>query len=415
MGCADEFAHFKKHFVPNSDEHLLFANLNTRNVFCVACNTLMTMESALYCGGKLQNMHSAAPLKTTAASAFALTPKGLINLGSTCFINVILQVLLNTPPIIRAFSEPCGSTQMCRMHRSSAKGAFLQPEVESSCMTCDFDALFVQYAAEAAHAENLALNRPLSPHPMLKSLWSSSKALAGYTQQDAHEFFISLLNDMHRHFARNNSPAADCRCLVHASFGGELQSVVTCETCNSKSSTIDPFFDLSLETTESAELADSFAMFTKKETLPENTYFCNTCRTYRLSCYKEMFIRKLPAILVIHLKRFGKNFGSKIRVPLCLDVGAFVSAAKNETNDPNEEQFAKRPPAPQSQLYSLYAAVSHYGVSGDAGHYVAFVKRHETLNEWLRLDDAFVARVPPSQLKDGAFLDGAYLLFYAKH
>jgi ubiquitin C-terminal hydrolase len=41
--------------------------------------------------------------------------------------------------------------------------------------------------------------RPFSPHQLLHSVWTHAHQLAGYDQQDAHEFFIEFINGMHEH------------------------------------------------------------------------------------------------------------------------------------------------------------------------------------------------------------------------
>ena len=46
------------------------------------------------------------------------------------------------------------------------------------------------------------------PVKLLHLVWTHAKHLAGYEQQDAHEFFISTLNILHRHssgmFSKSN-------------------------------------------------------------------------------------------------------------------------------------------------------------------------------------------------------------------
>ena len=43
---------------------------------------------------------------------------------------------------------------------------------------------------------------PLVPHVLLHMTWTQAHHLAGYEQQDAHEFFIATLNLLHRHLIR---------------------------------------------------------------------------------------------------------------------------------------------------------------------------------------------------------------------
>lgn len=40
---------------------------------------------------------------------------------------------------------------------------------------------------------------PYIPYQLLHLVWTHAKHLAGYEQQDAHEFFISTLDILHRH------------------------------------------------------------------------------------------------------------------------------------------------------------------------------------------------------------------------
>ncbi|KAF9580622.1 hypothetical protein BGW38_002657, partial [Lunasporangiospora selenospora] len=79
----------------------------------------------------------------------------------------------------------------------------------------------------------------------LHTMWMSSSDLAGYAQQDAHEFFISALNQIHA-----KSPLAKahyCNCVIHKTFAGILQSDVTCLNCANVTSAFDPILDISLD------------------------------------------------------------------------------------------------------------------------------------------------------------------------
>jgi ubiquitin carboxyl-terminal hydrolase 22/27/51 len=88
---------------------------------------------------------------------------------------------------------------------------------------------------------------PFTPHSALYAMWMSQKHLSGYSQQDAHEFFISLLDEIHKNCTTTSSHESVCNCIIHKSFGGLLQSDLTCTSCGNVSLTNDPFLDLSLE------------------------------------------------------------------------------------------------------------------------------------------------------------------------
>ena len=73
----------------------------------------------------------------------------------------------------------------------------------------------------------------------------SNAELSGYAQQDAHEFFIFALNQIHS--TSRGSTNVSCNCIIHSAFAGQLQSDVRCERCGNVTTTVDPMLDVSLE------------------------------------------------------------------------------------------------------------------------------------------------------------------------
>jgi len=86
---------------------------------------------------------------------------------------------------------------------------------------------------------------PYGPINFLTTTWKASAELSGHAQQDAHEFFISALNQIHS--TSRGSTNVSCNCVVHSTFSGQLQSDVKCERCGNITSTVDPMMDISLE------------------------------------------------------------------------------------------------------------------------------------------------------------------------
>jgi hypothetical protein len=70
-----------------------------------------------------------------------------------------------------------------------------------------------------------------------------------YSQQDAHEFFLALLDGLHVHLggAPSGPPGLSASTIIQQIFTGALQSDVTCTSCGAISTTIDPFWDISLD------------------------------------------------------------------------------------------------------------------------------------------------------------------------
>ena len=62
-----------------------------------------------------------------------------------------------------------------------------------------------------------------------------------------------------------NTNSSTCDCIVDTIFTGKLQSDVVCQTCKSVSTTIDPFWDISL---------DLPTVLTKDQTTPISLHDC---------------------------------------------------------------------------------------------------------------------------------------------
>ncbi|NXP03442.1 UBP45 hydrolase, partial [Thinocorus orbignyianus] len=142
---------------------------------------------------------------------------------------------------------------------------------------------------------------------------------------------------------------------------------------------------------------------------------------------KQLLISSVPAILILHLKRFHqaglslRKVNRHVDFPLILDLAPFCSAScKNVTDSARV-------------LYSLYGIVEHSG-SMRGGHYAAYVKvrtpskkllEHISATksvlglkeamgasggQWVYVSDAHVQMVPESRVLNAQ----AYLLFYER-
>lgn len=145
--------------------------------------------------------------------------RGLINLGNTCFMNCIVQALTHTP--------------LLRDYFLSDRHHCLFPDPKK-CLVCEMSHLFQEfYSGESS---------PHVPFKLLHLVWTHARHLAGYEQQDAHEFLIETLNVLHRHCqglsdARTQPPNGQststnkCHCIIDQIFTGGLQSDVVCQCC----------------------------------------------------------------------------------------------------------------------------------------------------------------------------------------
>ncbi|MBV94624.1 Ubiquitin carboxyl-terminal hydrolase 22, partial [Eschrichtius robustus] len=174
--------------------------------------------------------------------------RGLINLGNTCFMNCIVQALTHTP-LLRDFF--LSDRHRCEM------------QSPGSCLVCEMSSLFQEFYS--GHRS------PHIPYKLLHLVWTHARHLAGYEQQDAHEFLIAALDVLHRH------------CKEHLGSSAKIK--------------------------------------------------CSGCHSYQEST-KQLTMKKLPIVACFHLKRFEhsaklrRKITTYVSFPLELDMTPFMASSK---------------------------------------------------------------------------------------
>ncbi|WFD42222.1 hypothetical protein MPSI1_000863 [Malassezia psittaci] len=386
-------------------------------------------------------------------------PRGLRNMGATCFLNVILQSFLHNPLLRNYFLSDRHNATLCA--------------VGKDCLACEMDKLYAEFFARPDKTG------PYGPTSFLYAIWldSSSAELSQTGQHDAQEMFISALNGIHGaltqhaqgrtqlpHFPLDDPDVnqqlydrsdrrsdgyihahqdhgAGCPCVVHRTFCGVLQSSVTCLRCGKVTLTRDPFLDLSLDVRndEASEtnLIDDSVLSKKKtakkdeknkkaraqgtpslpeaqaqslhaclvrycspEQLGEASYRCSECQN-SARAVKQLALLSLPPVLCIQLKRYehaasATKVDSRVQFPLTMDVRDCCV-----DNDEQNRHFD-----PNAYLYDLFTVVVHEGTLS-SGHYTNFSRWK---NQWYRFDDDKVSPAIISQVLSAK----AYQLFYIR-
>jgi len=329
---------------------------------------------------------------------------GLNNIGNTCFLNSIVQCLSNT----RVIKEYILSEEYVNEMRPSVKSALMKRFAELIKNLWQGD------------------QKSLSTHSFKLEVDVFAPRFSGYYQQDAQEFLRYLLEGIHNEINRVTSRPKpltqeidddldDSQKAVEVwkrylrlenskivdTFGGLLKSILECTHCGHRSTTFEPFWDLSLPIPDSLShpgkllLSHCFDLFTKEEVMDgDEMPTCSKCKTRR-KCKKRFVIQKFPEVLVIHLKRFSlgsraRKVDSAIEFPVTkLDMGPYSA----------ESQL-------KNLFYDLYAVVNHNGTCY-TGHYTAYC-RHPYSHEWHVFNDRSVLPMSGDNMpkRDG------YVLFY---
>uniref|UniRef100_A0A8B9P665 Ubiquitin carboxyl-terminal hydrolase 50 n=1 Tax=Apteryx owenii TaxID=8824 RepID=A0A8B9P665_APTOW len=309
---------------------------------------------------------------------------GLQNLGNTCYMNAILQCLCSMSPLVEYFLSGKYVTALCKGHQTTAFSYF----------TRKFDCV--------------------SPEVFQLVLGERYPAFTKRTQQDAQEFLICVLNELHEALKKVRSSSRRCQgsttgaresrvtvsetSIITQLFEGQLSYDITCLECETTTDKPEIFTVLSLPIpSESAcSLQDCLRCFFQQDTLTwNNQIHCSWCGTKQDAAVKAN-ITKAPKIIIFHLKRFDRqgNYKKKLLTDICYPLS-------NLDLSPYSYPFFCR-----NSKYSLCAVVNHFGFL-DGGHYTAFCK-HSVTKSWYSFDDSQITAIPNSSVQTAA----AYLLFY---
>lgn len=287
---------------------------------------------------------------------------GLRNLGNTCFMNSVLQSLSNIKEFSHYFNalpslETPGKVQRVyysRSHKENSADANVVEELRKVLISL---------------SKGGDGSKGISPECLFHVIWKVVPQFRGHRQHDAHEFLRYMLDRLHTELQHVESAAGGSesptsknysnRCgspssplgsgmynykggknsIVTNVFGGTLQSEVRCLICGMESKKHDPFLDLSLDIPEKyykdcgsdqlkppdCNISDCLSSFTEvtfffsfvsfftsfyflqvEELAETELYYCSSCKCKQRST-KRFWIRRLPNVLCLHIKRFRWN------------------------------------------------------------------------------------------------------------
>lgn len=327
------------------------------------------------------------------------SPVSLRNFGATCYLNSVVQCLLNTPGLLRALDK---DRQRIIKEWEDKKGNQFDEAHRRSCAE--------RNAPATSALLDLGTARPKQHTPSPQLLLSLKAAcgecneeFAGNGQNDAHEFLITLLGVIDKEVCRSKPEAYhemkdvenECKrdayarwterlrrendSTIYDYFGGVTGSTVQCATCGLISYRFEALLDISLPmaynsgpraaaTVRSGTNEDKNGKPRPEEVvavdlLLNDMFFSDRgeflCGAMQVTCDRCKKLRdktiwstveQWPPILVLHLKRFNN------------------AGIKNESAVVFPYTFC-----PFGRVkYHLYGVCCHRGTAS-CGHYTSYV------------------------------------------
>ena len=229
----------------------------------------------------------------------ASRPKGLVNLGNTCYLNSAIQVLSQTPFFYELLNERADAqVNWQAISRDYFKNLIADKSTarlkqDNYKLHCKLGAPSILISCLFSLLRNLrselkSSSAVITPSNFVREITSSFAQFKNYDQQDSHEFLRCLLDairnseisrqrksileslnldakkiklmkedDDRLNEVKAYSDASNFT-VIDSLFGGYCISSLKCEDCNFTSQIFESFFDLSLPISEESDNYNSF-------------------------------------------------------------------------------------------------------------------------------------------------------------
>ncbi|XP_039979360.1 ubiquitin carboxyl-terminal hydrolase 37-like isoform X2 [Xiphias gladius] len=305
---------------------------------------------------------------------------GFPNIGQSCYMNSSLQGLLTLEDFVRSIS--------CQERVWSSV-----PEAQLLRRLMDI---------RDTHSSTDPKHKSHCLRSFKEAVTVHAPEFRDSLQKDAHEFLISVVDQI-RSLSPLLSKSAErlgrrYTCPVEDHLLFRMENTRRCKKCGAQSMRQEEFTNLSLDLVPGGSV---------EEMLQE--YLMETELEFRCECGgrtsgQRSAFATLPRVLILHLKRFRLTSSfdlEKIQDAVRLQRDIVVSSLQG------------------GRCYSLISAISHFGLKGEAGHYICDGLHpnncpDEPTDSWFTYNDSVVFETTGSSVCQQR-QNSAYVLFYKRH
>lgn len=314
----------------------------------------------------LQQSSTTSPIQTPETDLPSMIRTPMANLGNTCFMASVLQILFHLPAFTKDLTDSNTHIGEC------------------PCTLCILTRTFI--ATNPISTKRI----PYKPYAMQDHLMQLSKYFKPNQQQDAHEFFNCLFTKLRTYY--------DILKIVDDNWRGQMNRWINCMSAecqiNAEHETnLEYFYNgFMLDINHTETLSDALEEHFNEEQKQSST--CFNCKIFETNYVQHIRIVKAPKFLNITFKRFTKN-NTKIAKPIQFDSKQLLDLSKWQQNQEQRLQ------------YRLIGAITHTGDSIHNGHYFAVISGGN--GKHYKFDDD-----QPVQECGLEEVTNAYMLFFQK-
>lgn len=306
---------------------------------------------------------------------------GIVNLGNTCFMNSILQILFNIEPLTNTLLDISSDNQIIQQYQKILK-----------------------------YWKTNNSNKVVKLKNFCETIFENTHFYR-HQQQDAHEFLYLLLDIIHENIKQdviinsvnksNNKQALICEetwknfcknnfSVVIPTFYGQIRTEIKCN-CSHKSIMREQICGITLEV-QARTMTNALDQYFNNSIISD--YKCEKCKTVQ-DIQQKKVIEILPEYMIIQLNRFmGLNHKNN---------SIFGFSSYININDYIEPEFID-----DGIKYELCGIICHYG-SMHSGHYNVYLKHCN--KKWYYADDEIIQEMTGI---DEDIIRNIYLLIYKR-